>query len=108
MIRVITFLLLILCVHGTCNCTCDYEAVGRGTWTLLHEIVKRPPNERVQAAFNSFMWSLAELYPCETCRYHLSEYLYNHPPTFDPIYLCQLHNNVNKRLGKPQQPCWDI
>ena len=82
--------------------------LGRGTWSLLHEMVKVTPNDRLQGSFVSFMWSLADLYPCGECRGHLTEYLYNHPPVLDPTWVCELHNDVNRRLGKDQQPCWDI
>ena len=108
--RFILLTLLILCVAAepTCDCACDYQELGRGTWSLLHEMVKVTPNERLQASFVSFMWSLADLYPCGECRGHLTEYLYNHPPVLDPTWVCELHNDVNRRLGKDQQPCWDI
>ena len=74
------FVLVGVACGSSCDCACDYRELGRGTWMLLHEMVEREPSERLEASFVSLMWSLSDLYPCEECRGHLAEYLYNHPP----------------------------
>ena len=102
------FVLVGFACGSSCDCACDYRELGRGTWMLLHEMVDREPSERLEASFISLMWSLSDLYPCEECREHLVEYLYNHPPEMSKEWMCRLHNDVNRRLGKEEQPCWDI
>lgn len=92
------FIMPVLC--AACNCL-DRDELGRSTWYLLHEMVKAPP----VPAFASFMWSLSELYPCKVCQDHLVEYLHDHPPEMSPQWMCEFHNEVNLRLGKPEYEC---
>jgi len=92
--------LLLGTAAASCDCL-DRHELGRSTWFLLHEIVKAPPTP----AFPSLMWSLSELYPCEICRAHISEYLEEHPPEMSEFWMCTFHNAVNARLGKPIFDC---
>jgi hypothetical protein len=97
------FLFLLVYVSTACaSCDClDRSELGRSTWFLLHEIVKTPQSP----AFPSLMWSLSELYPCEICRAHISEYLHQNPPIMSEYWMCAFHNVVNVRLGKPEIEC---
>lgn len=94
------FVLLIAAVSAACDCL-DRDQLGRSTWFLLHELVRSDPRPE----FDQFMWSLSELYPCEICRSHISEYLAEHPPEMSEYWMCDFHNAVNVRLGKPVFDC---
>ncbi len=50
------------------------------------------------------------LFPCKICRQHFKELLANNPIKNDSrkelvLYLCDIHNQVNKRLNKPIFDC---
>ena len=56
------------------------------------------------------MFALPVLYPCSWCALHLSENLKLHPPDVSgraalSKWLCERHNDVNERLGKPLFDC---
>ncbi|KAJ3439485.1 fad-linked sulfhydryl oxidase alr [Anaeramoeba flamelloides] len=95
------------------ECPPTITEIGRNTWSVLHSISayypKNPNKEQQKQALN-FLISLSELYPCSKCRKHLSNYLKKHPPRVESnkafnIYLCQMHNSINKYLKKPQFDC---
>jgi FAD-linked sulfhydryl oxidase len=53
---------------------------------------------------------LGQLYPCGDCADHLREEIRRHPPDVTSRvtlseWLCQTHNEVNRRLGKPIFDC---
>lgn len=53
----------------------------------------------------------AKLFPCSECGHHFSEMLKRSPPprkgTVEDLerWLCERHNEVNMRLGKPLHSC---
>lgn len=60
----------------------------------------------------SLLRSLPVLYPCGTCAGELGTYMQTHPPdravdSRDKLerWLCEVHNEVNDRLGKEQFDC---
>jgi mitochondrial FAD-linked sulfhydryl oxidase len=95
------------------NCPPDVEQLGRATWTFLHTTAayypERPtPNQRVNML--TLLRSLPTLYPCSHCATHLGEDLKDHPPDVSgrlglSRWLCERHNEVNERLGKPLFNC---
>lgn len=89
----------------------EREELGRATWTLLHGIGRfypQHPTDREKEAVRLLFHSLYVLYPCRSCAPAFSaaekmidttnRYLLN-------ISLCNLHNFVNRKLGKPEIPC---
>ena len=103
----ILFLLFVGCgalfERERCNCI-DRESLGRSTWKLLHDIVDTVDYER-NNAFVSLMGSLSEIYPCEDCRAHIVDYLRSTPADMTHEWLCDFHNDVNRRLDKKVIPC---
>ena len=95
------------------NCPPDVEQLGRATWTFLHTTAayypeKPTPNQR--ANMLCLLRSLPVLYPCSWCASHLGENMKEHPPDVSgrlglSRWLCERHNEVNSRLGKPQFNC---
>lgn len=92
------------------------EIVGRHSWFLIHSIAaKFPeyPTEADRVAITGFITALGQLYPCKLCRKHLQQQLRD--PELGPVamdsrtdltmWICKLHNIVNKDIGKPLFNC---
>jgi FAD-linked sulfhydryl oxidase len=91
----------------TCDCACedlDRDRLGQSTWYLLHEIVTHVP-ETKEAHFKNLIYSLSHLYPCETCRKHIGDYIGENSVELNKHWLCDFHNDVNVRLGKASFDC---
>lgn len=95
------------------GCPPDVEQLGRATWTFLHTTAAYYP-EKPTAAQQSHMLgllsALPSLYPCSWCASHLGENIKVHPPVVSgrvalSRWLCERHNDVNERLGKPRFDC---
>eukprot|EP00698_Gefionella_okellyi_P024852 TRINITY_DN8883_c0_g1_i1.p1 TRINITY_DN8883_c0_g1~~TRINITY_DN8883_c0_g1_i1.p1 ORF type:complete len:165 (+),score=19.42 TRINITY_DN8883_c0_g1_i1:98-592(+) len=89
------------------------EEMGRNGWTLLHSIVANFPEEPdhiVKQSARNFFMALPDIFPCKTCAAELKEMLKVSPPILDTradavLWLCEIHNQVNTRLGKPLFDC---
>ena len=89
------------------------EDVGRHSWFHYHSVAAKFPENATAvdvAAMQGLVASL-RLYPCETCRNAL---LGGELDEAGPIpndrpgvvrWWCELHNIVNRDVGKPQYPC---
>ncbi|XP_044762736.1 FAD-linked sulfhydryl oxidase ALR [Coccinella septempunctata] len=95
------------------DCPLDKEQLGRNTWSLLHTIAaKYPenPSTMVQKEITDFFAIFSNIYPCEVCAHDFREELRR-----DPIettsqealsqWLCRMHNKVNVKLGKELFDC---
>jgi FAD-linked sulfhydryl oxidase len=95
------------------ECPPDSQQLGSSTWTFLHTMASYYPDEPdvpTQQAAVHLMDSLAQLYPCSWCAKHLRKELIKHPAqvksrTALEQWMCELHNEVNERLGKPAFDC---
>merc|ERR1712032_426784 len=89
------------------------EEIGRHSWALLHSMAAAAPNipsEEQKQFYKNFLFSLAEVYPCKICAKHLKQMLTDIPFRYKSreelvYYLCELHNDVNKRLNKEIYDC---
>jgi FAD-linked sulfhydryl oxidase len=92
------------------------EWVGRRSWFLIHSMAAKYPDnptEDDKQAMRHFVASLGQLYPCKLCRKHLQQQLRD--PALGPVrvnsrtnlttWMCELHNIVNKDIGKPMFDC---
>lgn len=117
---------------GEMPCPPDVEELGRSTWNFLHSVAATYPEEpsKVQRqALLSLLTSLPHLYPCSSCADALREEyarrmslagrsesgLSAMTPTqaiasknLATCFLCSIHNEVNKRLGKPTWDCENL
>lgn len=83
--------------------------IGKCTWTLLHTIANRypiVPTHQQKDKMTAFLNALGDFYPCGQCAYHLRVFLVDNPPDVSSkknleIWMCNLHNSVNTKLGKP-------
>jgi hypothetical protein len=84
---------------------------GAGAWIFLHSITmnypKEPSNQDKQD-YIQFFKGLSSVIPCEKCRYHYKRHLDDFPieealDTRETMvqWLINVHNAVNKELGKP-------
>ena len=82
---------------------------GRSTWKLLHCIsmtYPKNPTESDKKKYKSFLNQLRHVLPCKICRNSYSAWIRDHPPDLRSRakivgWVIDLHNYVNKRLGKP-------
>ena len=71
------------------------------------------PSEADKAAARQLVAAFGQLYPCKLCRTHLRQQLRD--PALGPVrtesrlalstWMCELHNIVNKDIGKPTMEC---
>jgi len=95
------------------GCPADKDALGRGTWELIHTICANypaSPEEEDKRRVREFFESLAALYPCPYCAEDFQKNIKASPPRLDSkealsVWACQQHNIVNRKLGKPVVAC---
>ncbi|KAK4216376.1 ERV/ALR sulfhydryl oxidase domain-containing protein [Rhypophila decipiens] len=95
------------------DCPADVETLGRSSWTLLHSIAAiypTTPTASDQSDIKSFMKLFAKFYPCWSCAEDFQEYIQKkdvRASSRDEFgnWLCDAHNEVNKKLGKPVFDC---
>ncbi|CAF4864539.1 FAD-linked sulfhydryl oxidase ALR [Pieris napi] len=95
------------------ECPLDKEELGKSTWGFLHTMASYYPEkptkseaEKMVQFFNIF----SQFYPCEPCALDFQDDIKKHPPktkTREELakWLCDRHNTVNKKLGKPMFDC---
>ncbi|SPO01330.1 related to erv1 protein, mitochondrial precursor [Cephalotrichum gorgonifer] len=95
------------------ECPPDVEALGRSSWTLLHSIAAQypeNPSQAQQSDLAGFVGLFAKLYPCWTCAEDFQGYITKKKPVVGSRgefgqWLCDAHNDVNRKLGKPEFDC---
>lgn len=95
------------------DCPADVETLGRGTWTLLHSIAATyptNPSSSQQSDLVGFVSLFSRLYPCWVCADDFRGYIQKDPVKAGSRgefgkWLCDAHNDVNKKLGKPVFDC---
>ncbi|KIW05780.1 uncharacterized protein PV09_03635 [Verruconis gallopava] len=97
------------------ECPADVEQLGRSSWTLLHTMAAtypERPNAEQQRDAVSFVSSLSRLYPCHWCASDFQRWMKeakNAPRVSSreefSQWLCEAHNEVNRKLGKPEFDC---
>lgn len=95
------------------DCPPDVERLGNSTWTLLHTIAATYPEQptaRQKNDLRSFMDTFSRLYPCWVCADDFQEYMRKDQLKVDGRkefgnWLCQAHNEVNRKLGKKEFDC---
>jgi FAD-linked sulfhydryl oxidase len=88
-------------------------SLGHISWKVLHSFAAaypQEPKEEHKQALLSLIQAFRVLYPCEVCRGHFNRMIDENPVVTSNrhdvvIYFCEIHNIVNKRLGKPLFDC---
>lgn len=85
---------------------------GPSAWTFLHYITlsyPKCPTEKDKYNMRIFLENLQHVLPCDTCKIHYKDNIEIHYPLTDEVlntkenlvkWLIDLHNSVNKRIGK--------
>lgn len=87
--------------------------LGRGAWNMLHRMAAtfdKAPTAARQRDVTEFFRLVGDLYPCEQCAAHFRGMLAASPVRAGSnrelsTWLCERHNEVNVRLGKPLFDC---
>jgi len=99
--------------HQLGVCPPDRQELGASTWSLLHSVAAYFPDKPTpaqQADAKIFLSTFSRLYPCHECAEDLRQDLKELPPRVSSSkefseWMCQLHNRVNVKLGKPTFDC---
>jgi mitochondrial FAD-linked sulfhydryl oxidase len=95
------------------GCPWDKDALGSGTWELIHAVCANfpeTPSHADKARALEFFRGLAHLYPCPYCAKDFQEEMDKSPPVVESRealmqWACRQHNIVNQKLGKPAVVC---
>ncbi|TIB61749.1 hypothetical protein E3P77_03950 [Wallemia ichthyophaga] len=95
------------------GCPVDADQLGRQTWTFLHTAASYYPHTASiseQTQMKNLISSVGSFYPCGDCASHLRSYVKQQPPQVHTrsaleLWMCQMHNDVNARLGKDIFDC---
>jgi FAD-linked sulfhydryl oxidase len=91
----------------------DNLQLGNSTWVLLHTMAAyypETPSLEKKKDTEFFLKSFSKVYPCNYCASDFQEYLTTSPPALEnqrefSQWMCKAHNDVNKKLGKPEFDC---
>jgi len=89
------------------------RALGQAAWKLMHTMTLRYPENPTpdeREALRAYFHLQARLYPCGECAAEFQQLLIKLPPQTSSrrsaaLWLCHVHNEVNKRLAKPIFDC---
>ena len=89
------------------------QELGAAGWLVLHKIAamwEQEPSPAQQEDMRTFWRLWGQYYPCPECAEHFRDMLETSPPVVTSNqamgqWLCERHNEVNVRLGKPEFPC---
>lgn len=95
------------------KCPPDKEEIGRSGWTLLHSMAAHYPDnptQEEQSRMRNFLESFAIFYPCSECGHGFHEAQKKIPAKVESrtglsVWMCDMHNVVNKQLGKNEMKC---
>ncbi|CAM0137909.1 Flavin-linked sulfhydryl oxidase of the mitochondrial IMS [Umbelopsis sp. WA50703] len=98
------------------NCPPDVEALGSSTWTLLHTMAAYYPERPAPSQMDSmkmFFEGFAQHYPCWFCKDDFQKSVAANPIQVGSRkklsqWLCDRHNEVNEKLGKPKFDCTKV
>jgi hypothetical protein len=87
--------------------------IGPCTWAFMHTISARYPQNPTQSQqiqMKRLIQGIAQFFPCHYCARDFREAIKKHPIQAQSreklsVWMCERHNEVNEKLGKPIVPC---
>lgn len=100
-------------VEDTVECPPGRTELGKAAWVLMHTTAAyspEVPTSAQQQTFRELYQRIASTYPCRECAGLFQEEVTKEPPRVSSrrelsVWVCQLHNKINKHLGKTLFPC---
>ena len=94
----------------------DPSLWGPHLWYFLHTITFQypvKPTWNQKKEMSDFLISIQYILPCEHCKFHYKNYLLDYPPNLENqtqfiMWMINLHNSINVRLGKPQRDYQEV
>ncbi|CAH6723036.1 mitochondrial FAD-linked sulfhydryl oxidase Erv1p [[Candida] jaroonii] len=95
------------------DCPPDVNEIGRSSWTFLHSVAAtypETPSSEQQTDLRTFLRLFSKFYPCWYCGEDFEKYQVKNEPSVESQekfgkWLCDAHNEVNVKLGKPKFDC---
>ncbi len=95
------------------ECPLNRRELGRASWAYLHTLAAyypEKPTKKQQEDMTNFVRAFARWYPCGYCADKTRDEMIRHPPRVESqkefaYWMCQVHNEVNDRMGKPIFDC---
>lgn len=88
---------------------------GPATWTFFHVLVEKLANDNLVKPIIQLIKQICSCLPCPICRTHSTFILHNYSMyhtinTKEDLkrFIWEFHNQVNKKLGKPQYNFIDL
>ena len=89
------------------------DELGRAMWLFLHTLAAQYPDDptrQQERDTRDLISILGRMYPCAECAAHFEEVVRRVPPDVSSgaalrQWTCEVHNEVNARLGKPEFDC---
>eukprot|EP01023_Acetabularia_acetabulum_P066250 TRINITY_DN8913_c0_g1_i1.p2 TRINITY_DN8913_c0_g1~~TRINITY_DN8913_c0_g1_i1.p2 ORF type:complete len:193 (-),score=22.73 TRINITY_DN8913_c0_g1_i1:78-656(-) len=89
------------------------DELGRSTWTFLHTLAAQypqQPTKQQQRDTQQLIQCMTRMYPCADCAHHFQKIVKENPPRVCNgrelrQWTCEVHNTVNRSLGKPVFNC---
>jgi len=95
------------------DCGLNRRELGRVSWAYLHTLANyypESPSREQQEEMVQLLWLFIKYYPCGYCSDMSIQEMYRNPPRVSnrkalSEWMCQIHNEVNERMGKPLFDC---
>jgi len=95
------------------ECPLNRRELGRASWAYLHTLAAyypEKPTPEQQEEMKEFIKTFARWYPCGYCADMTYAEMIRKPPRVESqqafaLWMCEIHNEVNDRMGKPIFDC---
>ena len=89
------------------------KSLGASTWAFMHTVAAQypvKPSLSQQQQMRQLINGIARFYPCSYCAHDFRHSIRSHPVQVDnreklSVWVCERHNEVNEKLGKPVVSC---